>query len=105
LTLPDLFDSHGVIFSGDEEAYSEAIGHAFNVHVEREKIRHGLWKKYDAGAQARQMKIKADRVENNLRMMDEHPDMTEQMITETLGEIDDIINYAVFTRRKLEGTA
>lgn len=100
-----LLESGDDISFDDAHAYGKVIGEAFAVHRERERIRHGLWKEYPADAQARQVKIKADRVEHNLRMMQEHPNIAEEMRQECLEELKDIINYVVFTWRKLDGTA
>lgn len=83
--------------------YLGCIRDAVEIHVDREQIRHGLWKDYDGDDQVRQIFIKADRVRKiyeNVHKRDV-PALTPAEITAIGEECDDIINYATFTKRSL----
>ncbi len=93
------WDSGGVLSKEDEGKYVEVILDAYDVHVDREKIRKGLWKRYGARDQVNTTKTKLERVLNTLTMDHVDDDMTENAIQ----ELYDIINYSVFAVRLLKG--
>jgi hypothetical protein len=93
----------------DFVAYWDILHNAFTIHVDRERIRKGLWKEYPASDQAKQVKVKIDRVLRSLSQLPpgEAGSLTEEgheLRLNALEELYDIINYAVFTARRLEGT-
>ena len=116
-------ESVNAISPADRDKYLENILDAFRVYLARDNIRRGLWKKYPARDQMRQIKIKSERVlsllENHTRDLDEAASLGAP--TEVIGEgiareeserevmleeLDDIINYAVFAKRIIkEGLA
>lgn len=79
----------------DIQEYWQVVNKAFLIHDDREAIRHGLWKKYSALDQMRQVKIKAERVIHTLE------DRGDPLLV--LPELPDIINYSIFGHRILEG--
>jgi len=83
----------------DAHQYVAVIQRAVDVHVEREKIRHGLWKRYPALDQVRQAKIKIERMYAAL----EHAALegTDIPVIDLTEEAVDIINYTVFAARIL----
>ena len=83
----------------DMAAYMKVVGEAFEVHLDRERIRHGLWKDYPAKDQNFQVTVKADRIKRAL----ETEDLTTEEIVEVISEAWDIVNYAIFAIRKLRG--
>ena len=85
------------------ESYLDVIERAFAIHIDRESVRGPLWKDYPAEDQMFQIMVKQDRVK---RTIDLAPlTLSEKVVDETVGELLDIINYAYFAIRKLEGTA
>lgn len=109
ITLPDLND---LITPEDATAYFGVIEAAFHIHLEKEELRRGLWKRYPAKSQVDTMRVKVDRL---LRSLETLPSESRQqsglvrsglrddMITNMLEELHDIINYAVFAARILRG--
>lgn len=87
LSISDFQAYWGTLFAGP-----------YLTHLDREAIRHGLWKEYPMIDQARQMKIKADRVMHTL----EGP-KPESDVGFVIAEIDDIINYGIFATRLCTG--
>jgi len=98
--LPDLTKPMGNLSKKDFADYAEVIDRALEIHIEKEKIRHGLWKKYEAEAQTRQIKIKADRIEHTLELVAKQGDDVA-LIKSTIEELLDVINYSVFAVRQL----
>jgi len=84
------------ISKGDMEAYLDVIEQALAIHLDREAIRHGLWKEYPAKDQLYQIKVKTDRVARSLE-----GEPTEEQCENAVQELLDIINYSVFAIRKL----
>jgi hypothetical protein len=96
----------GIITRHDFLAYWDVLQEAFAIHIDREAIRHGLWKDYPAGDQAGQIKTKVDRVLRSLELIETmDPESAEfiAQVTNVASEMLDIINYAVFTVRKMRG--
>lgn len=87
-----------VIAMGDIQEYITVIKSAFAVHSDREKIRKGLWKDYPARDQVFQMKVKIGRIERSLE-----GELTPEQSENIVSELHDIINYAVFAARIIEG--
>lgn len=92
-----------IITADDVEQYFKNVLEAFSVHIDRERIRRGLWKQYPAIDQVRKIVQKGDR---NMRTLDlvqsgqvSQADARDQM----LEELDDIINYAIFAKRIIRG--
>ena len=79
----------------DRDAYFACALQAFGVYLDRENVRHGLWKKYPARDQMQQIKIKAERV---LHML-EKEEITNEERDVMLEELHDIFNYNVFATR------
>lgn len=108
-----VLDGGDIIGVDDLQGYHEIIARAFAVHVDREKVRHGLWKRYSGKDQVKQIKIKADRAEHTLELVPALPftpgqiwtDDAQALVDATVEELYDIINYAVFAVRKLNGSA
>lgn len=94
------------ILDGDREAYLHIIDDAVTIHIDREKIRRGLWKEYPARDQLNQVKVKIDRILRTLELIEqtEDPDEKQTLIDAVVSEGYDIINYTVFGIRILEGT-
>lgn len=83
----------------DFHAYHDVFTEAYAIHLDREAVRHGLWKEYPARDQVWQIRVKADRT---LRSIDSE-DMTEAQRVNAMSELLDIINYANFAYRILNG--
>jgi len=94
------FLSGNEISETDREQYLEVIASALLVHLDRERVRMGLWKEYPAKDQMSQVRVKTDRV---LRSLERGFEMTEDMKENAIEECYDIINYAIFTVRILTG--
>ena len=92
---------YGDLSKEDADACHRVLQRAMDVHVEREHIRHGLWKKYTALDQARQAKIKIERVVQALEYAIREG--TPLPTVDLLEEVPDIINYSIFTARILKG--
>jgi hypothetical protein len=97
----------GIISPYDFNEYWNVVEDAFAVHLDREEIRHGLWKEYPAVDQANQIKVKIDRVLRSLERVTLPPETPNAaaLVNNAISELNDIINYAVFTSRILQGTA
>lgn len=96
----------GTVSQEDIDAYASVVDRAFGVHVDRERIRQGLWKQYDASDQTRQIKIKADRVDHSMdRRVKADGATAEALSKSVIEELYDVINYSIFAIRQLEGTA
>ena len=103
--VASIFDGGDVISMGDVQDYVGVIQAAFAIHKDREKIRHGLWKDYPAADQCNQVKVKIDRTLRSLELIAGHPMGDNQALQENaVQELLDIINYANFAVRLLEGT-
>jgi len=92
---------YGDLAEGDAAAYHRVIQTAVDVHTERERIRHGLWKQYSALDQLRQAKIKIERMVQALEYAAQEG--TPVPTVDLLEEAPDIINYTVFAARILKG--
>lgn len=102
--LAEIFPTEGIITTSDLNDYFDVVKRSLDVHLDREKIRRGLWKQYSAAEQARQIKIKADRIMHSLELLETTSD-GEALVRATVEELFDVNNYANFTVRKLERTA
>lgn len=91
-----------IIGPNDQIAYMRVLEHAALVHVDRESVRHGLWKDYPAEDQATQVKFKIDRVIRTLEHA-EGRNLSPEEENNVLEELVDIINYAIFAHRIVEG--
>lgn len=102
----DAEEATGVISDNDIEAWAQVVSDAFSVHVDRERVRKGLWKNYPARDQAVQVRTKIDRILHSLELL-ESDDLTESaravLAQNVLEESSDIINYTVFTARIVSG--
>lgn len=77
---------------------------AFAVHLDRERIRRGLWKEYPALDQFTQVKIKVDRIINSLKLEEMAGGaMMDPIITNIVEESYDISNYVNFGARIVQG--
>jgi hypothetical protein len=85
----------------DAAAYQRVVQQAVDVHMDRERIRHGLWKQYSAMDQIRQAKIKVERVFQALEYAEREG--ADPPAIDILEEIPDIINYSIFAARILKG--
>lgn len=92
---------YGDLGVADAKSYHRIIQNAVDVHVEREKIRHGLWKQYTALDQVRQAKIKIERMFQALEYVEQGDG--EVPTVDLIEEAADIINYTVFAARILKG--
>ena len=105
--LGSVFGGTDVISPGDMCDYFDVIYDAFNVHVDRERIRDGLWKEYPAEDQCNQIKVKIDRVLRSLERKRQYErnvgGSPDPMIQNAIEELFDIINYANFAVRILAG--
>lgn len=88
-----------IISDEDFKKYTNVIQAALDIHVDREKIRRGLWKQYSARDQAQTIKFKTERVLNTLSLDSNSP----EELTNAVEELLDIINYSVFAVRLLQG--
>lgn len=106
--LGSVFGGTDVLKPEDICDYFDVIYDAFGVHVDRERIRDGLWKDYPAEDQCNQIKVKIDRVLRSLERMsgfkgeEAMPAEFRENVTE---ELLDIINYANFAIRIVNGRA
>lgn len=97
-------DPDGVLSAADVAGYFEVIFAAFEVHVERERIRKGLWKEYGPGDQLHNVRTKADRIRRSLEQMGDKPYDDEAGLRDNVIEEGyDIINYDVFMVRQVKG--
>lgn len=97
-------DRSGILSDDDfEEYWCTLYEGPFRVHLDRENVRHGLWKQYDAIDQARQVKIKGDRVMHTYERLSGADRLVQDTMV-ILSELDDVINYAVFAKRLIQGT-
>jgi len=80
------------------------IREALLIHYEREQVRQGLWKEYEAKDQVNSIKIKADRLSRSFEILahKKDPDLREQILNSMAGELLDIINYSNFAVRQLK---
>src|ERR1700751_3300702 len=97
----------GTIDAYDQEIYMAIVANAIRVHIDRERVRRGLWKEAEAKDQFNMIKIKVDRIMRTLEVLEdeEDPNLCGQLIDAMTSEALDIINYTVFGVRKLEGSA
>jgi hypothetical protein len=109
--LEDIFGT-GTLTTSDISDYFDVIGAAFRIHIDKERIRDGLWKQYPAEDQCNQIKIKIDRILRSLERISSMPigqdcsQHTLHMLRENITEeLHDIINYAVFAARIVNGRA
>jgi hypothetical protein len=97
--LEEVFGGGGGLTQGDICDYFDVIQGAYDVHVEREAIRNGLWKDYPAEDQCNQVKIKIDRVNRSLERLksyEQHGGAPDPLKHNIVEELYDIINYANF---------
>jgi hypothetical protein len=101
-----LLNFDGAISDDDLQDYMETIFAALDIHLDRERIRQGLWKQYTARDQCNPIKFKIDRVLHSLGIMDQQVGQRDEAIVDNaVNELYDIINYANFAVRKLQGLA
>ena len=99
----------GTLVTSDVGDYFDVVRDAYNVHLDREEIRCGLWKEYTAMDQVNTMRLKVDRVVRSLERLeimrngdqDGLAELIEQLTFSTASELHDIINYANFAVRQL----
>ena len=107
--LIEIFGGNDVLHEGDISDYFDVIRSAFDVHIDRERIRNGLWKDYPAEDQFNQVKIKVDRIVRSLEVLKKLPDTEgyferrDDLRANIVAEAFDIINYAVFGVRIMRG--
>jgi hypothetical protein len=106
MIFEESYDTQGALPEDDAHDYMRVIRMAWDVHVDRERLRKALWKNYSCRDQAVQIRTKIDRVLNALDLLD--GDLTESMRAEVthnlVEEFLDITNYANFGVRIAEGT-
>jgi hypothetical protein len=76
----------------DEQRHRDICAIALEVYRERDSIRQGLWKKYEAKDQLLQAKVKIERC---LHALEEDVNTPEEVTREG----PDIINYTIFAMR------
>lgn len=101
----------GAISEADYASYLNVIADALVIHFDRERVRDGLWKEYEAVDQVNSIKIKVDRAARSLEILNREParDDVENMDEKLYHDIKknikeellDIINYANFAVRQL----
>jgi hypothetical protein len=95
---------NGSISQRDFDDYIAVIREALLIHYDREKVRDGLWKEYEAKDQVNMIKTKADRVVRSFEMLDkvaENDSLLRAQLQESIvGELLDIINYGNFAVRQ-----
>jgi hypothetical protein len=101
--LGSVFGGTDVLQAGDLCDYFDVIYDSFSVHVDREKIRNGLWKDYPAEDQVRQIKAKTDRVLRSLEQLPRTGVSKDEFVSNITEELLDIINYANFAVRIVNG--
>ena len=102
--LGEVFGGTDVLSSADVCDYFDVIREAYSVHIDREKIRNGLWKEYPAEDQINQVKVKVDRVLRSLDVMKNlHGAALLEYSANVTEELLDIINYSVFAARIVNG--
>lgn len=89
----------GIISDEDLGAFIDCCLDALEVHLDRERSRHGLWKNYPAIDQVRQIKLKAERIMSMLDRQLRGIPLTRAETDKMLEEYPDIINYAIFSWR------
>jgi len=94
----------GTISDADFREYIQVINAALLIHYERERVRQGLWKEYEAKDQVNSIKIKADRLSRSFEILAraKDPDLREELLENMAGELYDIINYSNFAVRQLK---
>lgn len=90
------------ISDADLRAYFEVVAGALEIHNDREKKRHGLWKDYSPRDQLKWSKIKVERI---MHAIDNDKLTREEIAAEIIGEGFDVINYTIFAIRKARGEA
>lgn len=105
ITLGLCADTLGSISPGDQERYLEVVNVAYAIHLEKESIRHELWKQYPAGDQVNQCRVKVDRILHSMKRVEADPTGDhDPVVANVLEELADIINYAIFAYRQVSGT-
>jgi len=102
LVLAGKLNSDGTLSGADLEGYINVILDALAVHIERDRIRKGLWKEYHAEDQVEVIRYKADRMRRSLEILAVDGEDEEAQKAAIIEECHDIINYATFTVRLLE---
>jgi hypothetical protein len=104
--IEETYDTRGALSEEDAHDYMRVTRMAWEVHVDRERLRNALWKQYSCRDQAVQIRTKIDRALNALDLL--AGSLTEPMradvIANMVEEFADIINYANFAIRIAEGT-
>ena len=94
--IGELFDG-STITADDAREYMIAIRGAVEVHVDRERKRHGLWKEYGAEDQIRQIKLKSERIMKMYEQaLKESRELNATEQAAVVEECQDMINYSVF---------
>jgi len=105
--LGSVFGGMDVLEPNDVVDYFDCIRDAFQIHVEKERLRNGHWKEYPTEDQNNCIKLKSDRVTRTLERLNAEghmgPIMEMDLRANATEELHDIINYAVFALRILNG--
>ena len=105
MTVEESYETKGALSEDDAQEYMRVIRMAWDIHVDREGLRHGLWKQYSCRDQAVQIRTKIDRILNALDLL--AGDMTGEKRAATIYNLTeeclDIINYSVFSVRIANG--
>jgi len=83
----------------DLERYLDVVKESLAVHIDRDRIRKGLWKTSSARDQANMVRVKIERVMHILSQ----DAITKEELDEVVKEGHDIINYSVFFVRLAKG--
>jgi|SRR5215831_3123698 len=88
----------------DLDDYMDVVQAALEIHFERERVRQGLWKDYEAKDQVNTIKIKADRIVRSFEIMNKNGSdvLHTEILNNVRDELLDIINYANFAVRQLK---
>lgn len=94
---------YGTMPQYDLDQYFIHVLEAFAVYVDRDSVRQGLWKEFPAKDQLHQVKIKVDRVLRLLELIGEDKLEKEAGEAQMMEELNDMLNYTIFTKRIIGG--
>lgn len=79
------------------------LARAERIYKDRSKVRGNLWARSDAGSQVRMIEEKVQRATYALALADRDGSLPESAKAAAVDDLLDIINFAVFAVRHLEG--
>lgn len=99
-------DPDGVLSEKDMHHMVNCFLECLGVHIERDRIRRGLWKDYPVRDQVNTIRIKVDRIMRSLEILDALPSGSEEaqgLRDNLMEELPDVVNYAFFAMRLERG--